>query len=170
MRRLSGKRPGAVPVARDLLLPLALAVLLLGCEFAHPEVAVVNRAGEFVMVRNVSFNGCLWSGVLAHGEATSPRRCLPGDGRIHFQRFDAGTYCQKQAGYGTIEGVCLCGDDHDPEDQGCCVDPVLVNEKPNWFNYQTVSVKRVDYGDFHLFEITLDDMEQDFSVPGPYGH
>ena len=26
------------------------------------------------------------------------------------------------------------------------------------------------YDDFRVFSLTLDDMEQDFSVPGPYGH
>ena len=25
-------------------------------------------------------------------------------------------------------------------------------------------------GDYPVFEITLDDWEQDFSIPGPYGH
>lgn len=49
-------------------------------------------------------------------------------------------------------------------------DPALINEEPTWFNYQTVSTRRVDYGDLIVIEITLDDMEQDFSVPGPYGH
>jgi hypothetical protein len=28
----------------------------------------------------------------------------------------------------------------------------------------------VDYGDFVIFTLTRDDMEQDFSVAGPYGH
>jgi len=41
---------------------------------------------------------------------------------------------------------------------------------PTWFNYQTLTVHRVDYGGFYVIEITADDMEQDFSVPGPYGH
>ena len=54
--------------------------------------------------------------------------------------------------------------------QKVLVDTGLINEEPNWFNYQTISVKKVDYGGFQVFEITLGDMEQDFSVPGPYGH
>jgi hypothetical protein len=50
------------------------------------------------------------------------------------------------------------------------VDSGLVNTVPIWFNYQTISTKHVDYGEFRIFTITLDDIEQDFSVPGPYGH
>ena len=46
----------------------------------------------------------------------------------------------------------------------------LINDLPFWFNYQTHSVKHVGYGEFHRFVITLDDFEQDFSIPGPYGH
>jgi hypothetical protein len=45
-----------------------------------------------------------------------------------------------------------------------------VNTVPTWFNYQTISLKHVEDGQFRLFEITAADMEQDFSVPGPYGH
>jgi hypothetical protein len=41
---------------------------------------------------------------------------------------------------------------------------------PTWFNYRTGSTWRVDYGDFRVLDVSLDDMEQDFSVPGPYGH
>lgn len=39
-----------------------------------------------------------------------------------------------------------------------------------WFPYQTQSTHVVDYGDYRVIEITADDQEQDFSVPGPYGH
>jgi hypothetical protein len=42
--------------------------------------------------------------------------------------------------------------------------------EPLWFNYQTVHTRTADYGEFHVFEITLAEWEQDFSVPGPYGH
>mgnify|MGYP005806496087 CR=1 FL=1 len=148
---------------------LLLTFLHASCDFAYPEVAVVNRTNEHVLIKNLSFNGCVWDQVLAFEDATSPGRCLPGEDRVHFQKFDVEAYCQEQAEDGTLDGVCPCEPDADP-DPGDGIDPGLINEEPNWFNYQTVSVKRVDYGDFHLFEITTDDMEQDFSVPGPYGH
>jgi len=140
-----------------------------GCDYAYPEVAVVNLTNEHILVKDVSFNGCLWNEVLAFEETSTVGRCLPGEGRIHFQKLDVEAYCLEQAENGTLEGVSICDTDSDPDPDGG-VDPGLINEEPNWFNYQTVSMKRVDYGDFHLFEITLNDMEQDFSVPGPYGH
>ena len=147
----------------------AWLTLFAGCELAYPEVAVVNQTGDHILLKNVSFNGCVWDTVLAHGEATSPAWCLPGEDRVHFQKFDTASYCQEQAENGTIDDLCLCDPDPgDGVDGG--VDTSLINEAPNWFNYQTVSIKRVGYGSFHLFEIRLDDIEQDFSVPGPYGH
>ncbi len=152
---------------------LWLAVLWVGffsgCESTYPEVVVVNRTGEQILLKGLSFNGCLWDEVLAYDEATSPGFCLPGKGRIHFQKLDAKTYCKEQVADGTIDGLCPCDTDASPVTKRE-IDPGLVDETPNWFNYQTVSVKRVEYGDFYLFEITKGDMEQDFSVPGPYGH
>lgn len=133
-------------VARTVarLVPVALlGSLLSACELVYPEVAVVNLADEQILIKDVSFNGCVWDEVLAYGEATPPGRCLPGEDKIHFKRLNTATYCQEQA-----------------EDETA----------PNWFNYQTVSVKQAGHDGFHLFEISLDDMEQDFSVPGPYGH
>jgi hypothetical protein len=50
------------------------------------------------------------------------------------------------------------------------VDSGLVNTVPTWFNYQTISTEQVGYGEFRIFAITLDNIEQDFSIPGPYGH
>ncbi len=147
-------------------MPFLLAVLA-GCDLAYPEVVIVNRTAEHVLLRDPSFNGCVWNTVLAYGKATSPGRCLPGADRIHFRKFDARAYCRDQAEDGTIPGICLCDGDG-PTEGG--TDPGLVNVAPGWFNYQTLSVKRIDYGEFHVFEVTLDDMEQDFSVPGPYGH
>jgi len=145
-----------------------LALALPGCDNAYPEVVVVNAIDEQVVVRDVSFNGCLWSGVLAFGEATSPQRCPPGSDRVHFKKFDAAKYCQQQAQDGTIDGICAC-------DAGVPLpatpsDPGLIEKVPLWFNYQTLSVHEVHYGDFVRIELTPTDMEQDFSVPGPYGH
>ena len=142
-----------------------LSIGLYGCDSAYPEVVVVNRTDEQILIKNASFSGCVWEGVLAYGDATAPGRCLPGKDRVHFQKMDAGAYCLAQAEDRTIEGICPCDT---AEDAG--VDTELIDEEPRWFNYRTLSVKHVDYGDFRIYEITLDDIEQDFSVPGPYGH
>jgi len=141
---------------KTLVLLAVLISLAGGCDLAYPETVVVNKLDQRVLVRNLSFNGCLWNTVLAYGEATSPGRCLPGEDRVHFEKFDAGAYCQKQADDGTIEGVCACNTDGQPDDNP--MDSGLSNEVPTWFNYQTISSFRAGY------------IEQDFSVPGPYGH
>jgi len=122
---------------------------------AHPEVVVVNKTAEYMQLRNISFSGCLWDTVLAYGESTAVGECLPGEDRVHFERLNAKAYCDRQAEQDADREE----DDGDQE-----------TAEPFWFCYQTVTVKEVDYGDFRVFEITLDDMEQDFSVPGPYGH
>lgn len=120
-----------------------------GCDLAYPEVVVVNRTAERILVRNPSFNGCVWPTVLAFGQATAPGRCLPGEDRVHFQKLDVAAYAAAADG-----GVASDGGP----------------APPTWFNYQTGSAKRVDYGGFLVLELSLDDMEQDFSTPGPYGH
>ncbi len=148
---------------------LGLATLVTACEFEYPEVVVVNRTAEHMLIKNPAFNGCAWTTVLAFGAATAPGRCLPGEDRVHFQRFDAQDYCQEQAEDGTLSGVCPCnGELAEAPDGG--MDPGLVNVVPTWFNYQTSSRVQAGYGDFRRVEITLDNMEQDFSLPGPYGH
>jgi hypothetical protein len=146
---------------------LAVALLaLVGCDLAYPEVVVVNRTAAPIQLRNLAFSGCVWDRVLGYGEATSPGRCLPGDDRVHFEKLDTAAYCREQAEDGTIDGLCPCdGGVPDGGDDAGTTNPV-----PTWFNYQTVTVHRVGYGEFHVFEVTVDDMEQDFSVPGPYGH
>jgi hypothetical protein len=153
--------------ARTALAACCLFVLA-GCDLAYPEVVIVNRTGEHVLIKNASFNGCAWDSVLAYGDATAPGRCLPGEDRVHFQKHDAEAYCLEQAEDQTLEGVCPCDRDRSTADAG--VDSGLIDEEPRWFNYRTLSIKSAEYGDFRVFEITLDDMEQDFSVPGPYGH
>lgn len=130
---------------------ITLALVLVGaggCDLAYPEVVVVNRTSPALLVRNPSFNGCVWETVLAYGQATSPGRCLPGVDRVHFQKLDVAAYAA------SVDGGM--------DDAG------LV--PPTWFNYQTVSTRHIDYGDFRIIEITSDDLEQDFSIPGPYGH
>jgi hypothetical protein len=122
------------------------ATLATGCDLDYPEVVVVNRIAADVVIRDPSFNGCRWNVTLNFGDTTIPKRCLPGDDRVHFQKLDLGKYADDLAAAGTDV----------PE--------------PMWFNYQTVSVKRVGEGDFRVFDVTADDLEQDFSIPGPYGH
>jgi hypothetical protein len=120
---------------------LVLALGLVGCDNAYPEVVVVNNTGERMLLRDVSFHGCLWSGVLAYGEATSPQRCPPGSDRVHFKKLDTALPASGST-----------------------------DQAPLWFNYQTISEHEAAYGDFQRLELTLPDMEQDFSTPGPYGH
>jgi hypothetical protein len=155
-------------LCRPILFTL-MSVATAGCDLRYPEIAIVNRTADPILIKNPSFNGCVWNTVLAHGKATSPGRCLPGEDHVHFQKLDAEAYCREQAEDGTLVGVCPCGDGGVPSRDGGMLSG-LVNAEPTWFNYQTVTVKHVDYGEFHLFEITPEDMEQDFSVPGPYGH
>lgn len=116
---------------------LACALWLMGCADAYSEIVVVNDIEERVLIRDVSFNGCLWSVVLAYGESTTPQRCAPGADRIRFEKLDTA----KQT-----------------------------DETPLWFHYQTRSEHETGYSDFEKLEIRPNDVEQDFSVPGPHGH
>jgi hypothetical protein len=156
--------------ATGLLAWLASITATVGaCDLRYPEVAIVNQTADPVLIKNPAFNGCVWDTVMANGVATSPLRCLIGDDHVHFQKLDAERYCREQAADGTLSGVCPCDGGAYPSRDGG-ISEGLVNTVPTWFNYQTITVKHVGYGDFHVFAITLDDMEQDFSVPGPYGH
>lgn len=150
-------------------LAIAAAAFVCACEQVYPEVIVVNRLGNAVQVKQLSFNGCLWDQVLANGGTTSPGRCLPGEDRVHFQKFDAATYCQAQAEDGTIDGVCPCASSTAAAST-TSVDAGLANLAPMWFNYQTLAVFSVDYGELRRIDLRLGEIEQDFSVPGPYGH
>ena len=61
------------PGRRAFSLLLAfLAAAGAGCDLAYPEVAVVNRTAPHVLLRDPSYNGCRWKGVLAYGESTTP--------------------------------------------------------------------------------------------------
>jgi hypothetical protein len=145
-----------LPTHRRTSAVLVAGLLLGGCEYRYPEVAVVNGIGDQVLIREVSFNGCKWPTVLAMDETTSPGRCLVGDDKIHFEKLDIAEYWSEQ----TDGGLAAQGG----------VDQGPPNPVPLWFSYQTISVKHVGQDAFYLFRITLDDIEQDFSVPGPYGH
>lgn len=141
------RRTRAAPCRAVLVAFLQAFVLLAtGCDLDYPEVVVVNRIAADVVIRDPGFNGCRWNATLNFGDATIPKRCLPGDDRVHFQKLDLGKYGEDLAAAGTDV------------------------PQPMWFNYQTVGVKTVGQGDFRVFEVTADDLEQDFSIPGPYGH
>jgi hypothetical protein len=131
-----------------------LACPLACCDQTYPEVAVVNRTEDHLLVRNLSFSGCAWPDTLALGEVTPPCRCLPGEDRVHFERFNGASYVAQQT-----QDAGAVGDGGRPWDG-----------EPTWFAYQTRVSYRVDHGDRRVIELTLEDMEQDFAVPGPYGH
>ena len=155
----------SMTIAVRIFLMIGVSCLLLtSCERMQPEVVIVNKIAEHVLVGNPSFNGCVWNTVLVYGEATSPRRCLVGEGRAHFRKFDAFNYCREQKNDGTIDGLCPCDTMLVPEDSG------LINTTPFFFNYQTISITDAQTGDIIIIELHADDVEQDFSKPGPYGH
>jgi hypothetical protein len=149
------------------ILALAAAValsLVVSCQMVDPEVVVVNNIAEDVMVRDPTFGGTVWNTVLRYGEATSPRRCLRGDFRVHFKKMSVHDYCRTQAKYRLIDSICMC------DSSWISHDTDIISAIPNWFNYRTVSSAEAGFGDFIIYELTGSDMEQDFSVPGPYGH
>jgi len=73
-------------------------------------------------------------------------------------------------GDATTPGRCLPGEDRVHFQKLDMDQEVGTTQTATWFNYQTTSTKRVGYGSFHVFEIRLEEIEQDFSTPGPYGH
>lgn len=164
---MPGVRQGPGALSRAIVCALALLGAA-SCEELYPEVLVVNEIDEAVLVRDASWNGCLWDEVLAFGETSSPGRCLPGEDRMHFVRLDATSYCRDQVEDGTIPEICFCRPEDEPDEDA--LDPGLVNEEPMWFGYQTLTVFGAGPGDVVLVRLTASDMEQDFSVPGPYGH
>jgi hypothetical protein len=154
------RRPASL---RRLAALAAACALGAGCDLAYPEVVVVNLTSPAVLLRKVSFNGCVWEGVLAYGEATSPGRCLAGEDRVHFEKLDAHAYAREQAAEG-LHDDCGCADAEPspPEERP--------DEQPRWFAYQSTAPRQAEWGGLHRVEIRLDAIEQDFSVPGPYGH
>jgi hypothetical protein len=155
-------REVALRSPRRLLLALALAApFLVACELVNPEVSVQNDLGVPVQIRDISFNGCAWPVVLAPGEATSPCACPPGAERARFKKFDAQSYFNK-----ILEDLARGSHDYPPSS-----DRVGVQlPTPLWFNYRTTSRHDLGYGGFEVIHIRPDDIEQDFDVPGPYGH
>jgi hypothetical protein len=155
-----------ISFARHVLAVAAVTAtaLLSVCTMADPEAVIVNNIGPHVLVRNPSFNGTVWNTVLRHGEATPPSRCLSGDGTVHFQLLDAHYYCRRQSEYQLIDSICMC------DSSWVSGDTDVITATPVWFNYKTIKPARSTYGTFQVIELTAEDMEQDFSVPGPYGH
>lgn len=152
-------------------------VALSACDFRSPEVVVVNEMSERVLLRALSFQGCKWDDVLVFGASTTPDRCLPGDDKVHFQRLDIDTYCSEELD--DDAGLRPCGAASASEAPGGGASAPEApgggaggsrSTTPLWFNYQTVSTEHAAYDQFHVFRITQDNVEQDFSVPGPYGH
>jgi hypothetical protein len=135
-----------------------------GCQMMEPEVVVINRIAPQILVSNPSFNGTVWNTVLRYGDATPPRRCMHGEGRVHFRKFDAHNYCRRQAEYLLIDSICMCDSSWRSDDTD------VIGSEPLFFNYQTISTTDALYGSFQVIELTLDNMEQDFSAPGLYGH
>jgi hypothetical protein len=133
-----------------------------------PEIIVVNEIDEAVVVRQVSFNGCVWPQLLTFEDATSPRQCLPGADRVHFQRFDAESYCTTHVADGDLPELCFCDEDDAPPDDP--FDLGIVDRTPLWFNYQTTYEVEAQRGDFVRVVLRLGEHEQDFGVLGPYGH
>lgn len=134
----------------------------------YPEVVVVHALGERELVQQISYNGCLWPSVLAPGKATSPQRCVPGTGRVAFKRLDVGNYCRKQIEQCAFGDVCPCQQpDPSDTDSPSWSKP---NPKPLWFNYRTITTFHADYGDYLRVELVPEDLEQDYTIPGPYGH
>ncbi len=146
---------------------VAFSSLLVSCGEVYPEVVVVNETHERVLLRDVSFNGCLWDEVLSCGESSRPQRCPPGAGRVHFKKLDVTRYCAERAELGVPDPLCGGGEPAAPATVSADEELPSV---PLWFNYQTISEHAVGYGDFERIVIRADDLEQDFSTPGPYGH
>lgn len=143
---------------------VAFCAVLLGatsCELINPEVVVQNQLDTPVQIRDLSFNGCKWSVVLAYGESTSVCNCMPGSDRLHFKKFDAQSYFNK-----ILEEIESGEHEYEPTN-----DRIGVKlPTPLWFNYRTKTIIDVEYGSFNLIEILPNDIEQDFDTPGPYGH
>lgn len=152
-----------MPINSSVRLSLAscCCALASGCELLQPEVVVVNALAEPAQICCLSIRGCFWPEILAAGDSTAPQRCLPGSDRVHFKRFDAQSYLNK-----VLEDYAEEPENFEPVD-----DRVGFRlPTPLWYAYQTSTVFEIDYGGFYLLKVETDSIEQDFSVPGPYGH
>lgn len=135
-----------------------------GCDDIYPEVVIKNSLGESTIIKDISAGGCIYSEVLTYGNTTSPMRCLPGKQKITFKKMDIERYCLTQTEYGNIDGLCLC-------DGGTPIlDTDIVSKEPLWYNYMSIKTFDLKRGESYFVELKAEEIEQDFSVPGPYGH
>jgi len=130
----------------------------------EPEVVIINRIAPEVLVRNPCINGTIWETVLKYDEASTVSTCMSGKGKVHFQSIDFYYFCREHAKFSRIDSICMC------DSSWLSEDTAMFDIRPLWFNYQSISVNEISNGDFQVIELTLDDMEPDYSVPGPYGH
>jgi len=137
---------------------LALALALAACE---AEVVIENGLEAPVEIRELSFNGCLWPVLLAPGERTSPCSCPPGADRVHFKRFDAQAFVS-----GVLEEVARGSRAYPPSGDRLGVKLPA----PLWFAYRTREPVELEPGALQVLRVTPGQIEQDFEVPGPYGH
>ena len=142
---------------------LLCAVVMSGCQASYPEVVITNRVDDQIVLRDISYRGCLWPVTLQYGESTSPARCLPGHDRIHFKKHDI---CAK--GRDLPAGQLLHDCSALPFEE-VAADSADESAPPTWYPYQSDVEYRADYGEFHLIEITTA-IQQDFSAAGPVGH
>ncbi len=130
----------------------------------YPEVVVINKLGPAFMMKDISAGGCIYEGVVGYEKATAPMHCLPGNFRVTFKRINLEKYCQTQTEYGNLDGLCLC-DGGTPN-----ADTDIISKEPLWYNYMTRTEYRFERGESYIIEIPPDAVDQDFTVPGPYGH
>ncbi len=152
--------PG-VPATFLKRLLMVLSLLAGGCEMVQPEVVVINRLGEPVQIRDVSFKGCHWAAVLEPGQASPPCACQPGRGRVRFKLFDVQWFVNEVVDAAERDILEL-----DPVDDH-------IGWKlptPIWHAYRTAEQQTVDYGGFYQLDLTAAAIEQDFEAPVSVGH
>ncbi|MBN1962382.1 MAG: hypothetical protein JW841_15725 [Deltaproteobacteria bacterium] len=151
------------------LLLVVICFTIGACESFYPEVVIVNKTAAPILLRNISYNGCLWESVSQYEEVTSVQKCMPGSDHVYFQKFNALTYYKK-----LVEDDLI--DDFNTETYNCddvigeCPVDENITSQPVWYNYRTSKRFAAKEAGFYTIEIYLEDFEQDFSVPGPYGH
>jgi hypothetical protein len=120
-------------------IPALLFLFSCFCMFSEPEVAIINRIAPEVLVQNPSFNGTVWNTVLRYGESTSLRRCMRGEGSVHFKKLDTYSFCRNQSR--TVSSTAsACAIRHGFPDTD------IIDQTPIWFNYKTISTTDADRG------------------------
>ena len=151
-------------LSRLQYLAMVPVLMLVSCMFREPEVVIINRIAPEVLVRNPTINGTIWETVLKYDEASTVSACMAGSGNVHFQSIDFYYFCREHASHSRIDSICMC------DTSWLSEDTAMFDIRPLWFNYQSISVNEIRNGDFLVIQLTLNDMEPDYSVPGPYGH